>query len=117
MTENAHIELRPAATFRGLRHVPLVALSHNSIYPSLHIGDNAVVVRVIRRHRLSFDDIGAVDYRWRLAHQVTIIPKKGLWTFSANFLDRVAACKALAALNSAGMSLTPQALDLLGQGA
>lgn len=115
MTAIAQIELRPAATFRGLRHVPLIALSHNSIYPSLHIGEDAVIVRVIRRHRLSFDDIGAVDYRWRLAHQVTIIPKQGPWTFSANFLDRASACKVLIALNSAGVPLAPQAFDFLGR--
>lgn len=105
--------MRPAATFRGLRHVPLIALSHNSLYPSLDIGADGVTLRVIRRHRLRFDEIEVVDLRWRLAHQVTIIPKKGPWTFCASFLVRGAARSVLGAFDAADVALTPRARTFL----
>ena len=60
----ADLAVRPVATFRGLRHVPLVALSHNSLFPSLEIWADGVALRIIRRHRLRFEDIEAVDLRW-----------------------------------------------------
>lgn len=107
------LTVRPVATFRGLRHVPLVALSHNSLFPSLEIGADGVALRIIRRHRLRFEDIEAVDLRWRLAHQITFIPRKGPWTFSANFLDRTTARRVLAALDTGNVTLTQRARDFL----
>ena len=101
------------ATFRGLRHVPLIAVSHNSLFPSLDIGDGELAIRVVGRRRLAFAEIEAVDLRPRLAHQVTIIPKTGPWTFSANFLDRASARQVLAALAGRGVPLTPEATRFL----
>lgn len=106
-------QFQPSATFRGLRHVPLVALSRNSLYPALHMDGASVVIRVIRRHALAIDDLAAVDVRWRLAHQVTLVPRKGPWTFSANFFDRVAAFSFLAALEERGAPLTVRARAFL----
>lgn len=91
----ADFTVRPLATFRGLRHVPLVALSHNSLFPSLTIEAGGVTLRIIRRNHLSFEDIEAVDLGRRLAHQITFLPRNGPWTFSANFLDRAAVRRVL----------------------
>lgn len=107
------LAVRPAAAFRGLRYLPLIAVSHNSLYPSLKIGAGGVTLRVIRRHHLRFEEIEAVDLRWRLAHQVTIIPKKGPWTLCANFLDRVAAQSVLGALDAGDVALSPRARAFL----
>lgn len=109
------LTIRPVATFRGLRHVPLIALSHNSLSPSLEIGADGVTLRIIRRHHLRFEDIEAIDLRWRLAHQLTFIPRKGLWTFSANFMDRTTVLRVLAALDTANISLTHRARDFLAR--
>lgn len=112
----ADLTVRPLATFRGLRHVPLLALSHNSLFPSLAIGADGVILRIVRRHHLRFEDIEAVDLSWRLAHQVTFVPQQGPWTFSANFLDRGMVLRVLAALDSGNAPLTLLAQSFLRAG-
>ena len=107
------LAIRPAATFRGLRHVPLLAVSYNSLYPSLEIGADGVRVRIIRRHRLPFEEVEAVDLRWRLAHQIILIPRKGPWTFSANLMGRTTALHVLAALDARSLPLTDKARTFL----
>lgn len=101
------------ATFRGLRHVPMVALSHNSLYPSVLIDEGGIMIRVVRRHYIAFEAIEALDYRRRLAHQVTITPRKRPWTFSANFIDRHDARQLLAAVADRSVSLTTNAQHFL----
>ena len=111
MTEDLHFT--PNATFSGLRGVPLVALSRNSLFPALTIGADSVTIRVIRRHRLPFRDIREVRVRWRLAYQLTIVPERGWRTFSANFLSRSEAARAVEALKQRGVALDAAATDLL----
>lgn len=106
-------QFHPVATFCGLRYVPLVALSRNSLYPALHMDASTITIRVIRRHVLAIADLAAVDVRRRLAHQVTLVPRKGPWTFSANFLDKAAALSLVTALDERGVTMTPQAQDFL----
>lgn len=111
MTEDLHFH--PIATFSGLRGVPLVALSRNSLYPALVIGADGVTIRVIRRHHLLFIDIREATVRWRLAHQLTIVPKRGLRTFSANFAAKDDVVRAVTALKQRGVTLDAAAADLL----
>lgn len=99
----------PSATFRGLRHVPLIAVSRNSLCPALEMDENAIVIQLIRRHALPHSEIAMVDVRWRLAHQVTLIPRNGPWTFTASFLDKAGAVAVLSALGENGAPLTEQA--------
>lgn len=99
----------PWATFRGLRHVPIVAISRNSLYPALEIDQTRLIITVIRRHSLVLADLEAVDVAWRLARQVTFIPRKGLWTFSANFSGEAEGLAVVKALGEWGVPLTPQA--------
>ncbi len=103
MIEDLHFN--PIATFSGLRGLPIVALSRNSLYPNMIIGSDGVTIRVIRRHRLLFSEIQEVTMRWRLAHQLTIVPKRGLRTFSANFISRAEAVRAVTALQQRGVAL------------
>jgi len=108
-----NLYLTPAATFVGLRGVPLIALARNSLYPALVIGSESVTIRVLRRHRLALGDIRAVSVAWRLAHQLTIVPKRGLRIFSANFLSRKDVTRAVEALKQHGVALDASAADLL----
>lgn len=108
-----NLYLTPAATFVGLRGVPLIALSRNSLYPALVIGSESVTIRVLRRHRLALGDIREVGVAWRLAHQLTIVPKRGLRIFSANFLSRKDVTRAVEALKQHGVALDASAADLL----
>ena len=114
MTRDLHFT--PNATFSGLRGVPLVALSRNSLYPELTIGVDSLAIRVIRRHRLLFRDIREVRVRWRLAYQLTIVPVRGLRTFSANFLSRKDAARVIEALKQRGVALDATASGLLKAG-
>lgn len=106
-------QFTPLATFRCLRHMPLIALTRNSLYPALEVDETTVVIRVIRRHALALADLAEVDVRWRLAHQVTLVPRKGAFAFSANFFDRTGAVSLVAALGEWGVPLTAQAQAFL----
>jgi hypothetical protein len=52
MTEQ---RFRPLATFSGLRNIPLISTSHNSIYPSLTVTTENVTLVVIRSHHFAWD--------------------------------------------------------------
>ncbi|MFN3891841.1 MAG: hypothetical protein ACK4MV_15710 [Beijerinckiaceae bacterium] len=104
---------RPLATFSGIRDVPLIATSHNSLYPSLSVTATGVSIVVVRTHVFSFDDIERIDARWLFGHMFTIVPKAGWRTFSANFYGRPAAAEALRALRDAGAPLAPSAAEWL----
>ncbi len=110
MTTDLHFS--PIATFSGLRNVPLFALSRNSIHPVFAVGDDGVTIRVVRRHHLPFSEIRKVSVRWRLAYQVTIVPKRGFRTFSANFISKAEAIRAAALLRQRGVALDPATDDL-----
>jgi hypothetical protein len=51
----------PSATFRGLRHVPFIAISRNSLYPALEMDEEAIFIGVVRRHALPLSEIAMVD--------------------------------------------------------
>lgn len=104
---------RPFSSFRGLRRVPLVAVSLNSINPELSITDEGAAFRVIRRHFIRFTDLDRVDLAWRLAHQVTFIPREGPWTFSFNYLEKNSPRTLLRELARRGVTLTHRAQDFL----
>jgi hypothetical protein len=103
------------ATFRGLRGVPLIAITHNSLYPSLRVGHSYLIIRMISSKRLAFDAIETVELARRFAYQITFVPRKGPWSFSANFASRSAASEVLAALSSRGVPLAASAGQFLGE--
>ena len=104
-----NLNFRPVSSFRGLRKVPLVALSFNSIFPELTLSEEGVAFRIISRHFLPFAEIDTVDTAWRFAHQVTIIPRKGPWTFSFNYFEQNSPKALLRELEKRGVPLTPKA--------
>ena len=104
---------RPLATFSGIRRVPLIAVSHNSIYPSLTVDASGVTLVVVRTHRFAWDEIEKLEARWLFGHMVTLVPKAGWRTFSATFYGRPAAAEALRALDAAGAPLAPSAREWL----
>lgn len=101
----AVFEVRPMATFSGLRGVPLLALSHNSLFPALRIGPRGVVIRVIRHHEFAYDEIETIALTRMLGFQVTFVPRAGLRTFTAGFAGEAAARPVLAALQRHGAPL------------
>lgn len=104
---------RPMATFSGLRGVPLLATSHNALFPSLRILPHGISIRVIRRHDFTYDEIAAIDAAWRLGWQITFTPRSGLRDFTAAFAGRAAAAQAVAMLHRHKAPLSPSALALL----
>lgn len=101
------------ATFSGLRNVPLVAASCNSLYPSLTVRPGGLTIVVVRTHDFASGEIETIEAAWRFGHMITIVPKTGWRTFSANFYGRPAAAEALAALRDCGLPLSRSALDWL----
>jgi len=104
---------RPLATFSGLRRVPLIATSNNSLYPSLTVKPTGVTIVVVRTHDFAFGEIETIEARWLFDHMITIRPRDGWRTFSATFFGRPAAAEALRALQDAGARLGPSALAWL----
>lgn len=98
----------PLATFSGLKRVPFLAVSRNSLMASLVIGQDALAIRVIRLHVLRFEDIEAVSCGQRLGVSIQFSPKRGIRTFSANFRSKDPAAKTvLRRLAAAGVLLEP----------
>lgn len=104
---------RPLAAFSGVKRVPLIALSHNSIYPSLTVDDAGVTIVVVRTHRFAWDEIERIEAGWLFGHMLTIVPKQGWRTFSATFYGRPATVEALRALDAAGAPLASSAREWL----
>jgi len=104
----------PLATFSGLKRVPFLAVSRNSLMASLVIGQDALAIRVIRLHVLRFEDIEAVSCGQRLGVSIQFSPKRGIRTFSANFRSKDPAAKTvLRRLAAAGVLLDASAQAVL----
>jgi len=106
------LSVRPLATFCGIRHVPLLAVARNSLFPSLTIESDGLRIRVIRVHDLKFDEIECITLRRRLPYQLTVVPRRGWWTYSANFQFETA-LKVTAVLQRHAAPLDTTALDFL----
>ena len=74
----AEQRFRPLSTFSGLRNVPLVATSFNSLYPSLTVKPGGLTIVVVRTHDFAFDEIEAIEAAWRFGHMVTIGAEEGM---------------------------------------
>ena len=105
-------ETRPLATFSGLRGVPLLSLSYNSLFPSLRIQKQGIAIRVIRWHDFAYADIERIEAQRRLGQLLTFVPRRGVRTFSVNF-PRASAVAVVSASQQRGAPLAPTALALL----
>jgi len=110
---HADVSLTPLATFSSLQRLPLVALSHNSLFPSLVIGPQAATIRVLRRHVLAYDDLAPIRLTHRLGYRLTFAPRQGWRAFTASFASREEVARALAALVDFGAPVDGEALPLI----
>ena len=84
--EGVKIPLR--AAFSGLKGMPLVALSHNSIAPLLRLSADSIEFRVIIQRKKSYMDIERVDAAQGFATQnLAIIWKDSAFAFVGNLGD------------------------------
>ena len=73
------------ATFTGPKSAPLVALSHNSMFPLLKLYNDSVEFRVFIQRRKSYTDIERVEIaRSFLTDNVIFVWKDSVFTFTAN---------------------------------
>ena len=107
--------IRPLATFSGLRGVPIMATSHNSLFPSLSIGADGIVIRVIRWHRFAVDEVESISMRKLLGYQLTFVPRAGIRTFTAAFAGKTDTVQTLTALQNHAGALRPSINTLLKQ--
>ncbi len=110
--KHGELHFTPMATFTGLTRVPFVALSHNSLFPSLTVGSESVTIRVVRRRELRFDALATIRTRWLLGQIVDFVPRQGVRSTGAVF-RKPEAVKVLAALHARGAPLDASALALL----
>lgn len=104
----------PRVTFSSFKALPLLAYSRNSLYQSLVVGPDRVVIRVIRRHSFRFDEIETVGYRAFLGHHVSIAPRHGFSLHTASFRRAGDAAAVLAEFARHGLPLEPPALEFAG---
>ncbi len=76
---------RPMATFSGIRRIPLLALTHNSLYPSVTVQATGAAIVVVRTHVFTFDEIEAIEARWLFGHD-HIHAESGLAHVQRDFL-------------------------------
>lgn len=100
----------PLATFSGLRGVPLLALSHNSLFPAFAVDAEGVTIRVLRSHRLRFDEIATIRLERRPGYRLTVVPKRGWRDFTVSFAGKDIARAAVEALLRFEAPLPPNAL-------
>lgn len=107
------LKFTPLASFSGLRGVPLLALSHNALFPALTLDAEGVTVRVLRWHRLRYDELAVIALDRRLGRKLTFVPKRGWRDFTVSFAGPDMLRAAIAALRRFEAPLSPQALALL----
>ncbi|PWR19571.1 hypothetical protein [Zavarzinia compransoris] len=107
------MSFHPLATFSGIKGVPLLALTRNSLNPLLSVEGDQVEIRVFRRLRLGIADLARVTTSRAIGQLVTLVPKAGFRSFSANFADRGEAVRLLCTLDGLGAPLDDKARRLI----
>jgi hypothetical protein len=109
------LQFTPLASFSGLRGVPLLALSHNSLFPALTLDAEGVTVKVLRSHRLRYDALASIELDRRLGRKLTFVPKQGWRDFTVSFAGPDMLRAVIEALLRFGAPLSPQALTVLAE--
>lgn len=113
MSDATPMTFHPLACFTGLKHVPFVALTRNAINPLLSIAGDRIEIRVIRRTHLAVADLARVTTGRAIGQKVTLEPRAGFRTFSANFTHLEEAVRFLRALDDRGAPLDAKARALI----
>lgn len=109
------MQFHPLATFSGLKSVPLLAVTYNGLVPRLSLDEGAVVMRIFRSGRIAIADLDKVTVTKGMGLMVSLYPRTGWRSFSANFA-RAEAIRFLQALRAAGAPLDDKAKAALGAG-
>lgn len=109
------MQFHPLATFSGLKSVPLLAVTYNGLVPRLSLDEGAVVMRIFRSGRIAIADLDKVTVTKGMGLMVSLYPKAGWRSFSANFA-RAEAIRFLQALRAAGAPLDDKAKAALAAG-
>ena len=111
--EHEKLSFTPMASFVGLRGVPLVALWGNSLNPSVTVADDALSIRCFGTHVLPFSELDRVQLRKLAGWRFQFLPRNGLFTYSAMFLQQEGArlARALEGRAAVGPEQTLQRLN------
>lgn len=102
------------ASFTGLRGVPLLSLSRNSINPALHLHPDRVVYRVVGRRTKPLANIRQVTVMTApFTRNVDFEFLDSMFSFTANVKDDAWRLWLLRQLQERGVPLAPKALGLL----
>ena len=97
------------ASFVGIKGVPVVALAHNSAFPSLVLYEDRLVQRVIFRRERKLSDIEYVHVALTGTDNLEIAYKHRRFTFSAKILFDGDLARALQFFERKGIKLTDRA--------
>ncbi|WP_332692847.1 hypothetical protein [Bosea sp. (in: a-proteobacteria)] len=106
------LKFTPLASFSGLRGVPLLALSHNSLFPALALDAEGVTIKVLRSHRFLYGEIAVIELDRRLGRKLTFVPKRGWRDFTVSFAGPDMARAVIEALQRFDAPLSPHALAI-----
>lgn len=77
------------ASFTGIKRIPLVALSHNSISPALTIYEDSFKYKVFKEKIAPYSEIYEVDILDTLGTKnIKIVFKNSFFTFSGNLFNK-----------------------------
>jgi hypothetical protein len=77
------------ASFTGIKRIPLVALSHNSLSPALTIYEDSLKYKVFKEKIVPYSEIYEVDILDTIGTKnVEIVFKNSFFTFSGNLFDK-----------------------------
>ncbi|MGK6320865.1 hypothetical protein [Sphingomonas sp. DT-204] len=104
------IDVPVAATFRGLKGIPWIAISHANVGHRLRLDSDGIEFKVIGAERHPYSDISSVDVRTAIGTMNVVIEfKSSLRSLAGNVASLANAAKVVDVLASRGCPLTPRA--------
>jgi hypothetical protein len=75
----------PIGTFAVLRWWPAIAVSYNTLFPKLVIGQEGIMLRVLRTVRFSWDEVQEIGVAFALRRGIIIKPNSGIVIYAVSF--------------------------------
>jgi len=102
------------ASFTGIKLIPLVALSHNSLSPALTIYEDSLKYKVLKEKVVPYSDIYEVDILDTVGTKnIRVVFKNSSFTFSGNLFHKDNLLELLKFFERKNVKLSPSAIRYL----
>ena len=103
------------ASFTGIKVIPLVALSHNSLSPALTVYEDSLKYKVLKEKVVPYSEIYEVDILDTVGTKnIRILFKNSPFTFSGNLFHKDNLLELLKFFKRRNLKLSPSANRYLG---